>query len=137
MGKVAKNTVFKVDNSSAALTDISTKCHDVKFPRQADSLDSTTFQQGGNKTFQPGLKSGTISISFNWDSTIDAHLCGVLGQDTLLNFEYGPNGSASGEAKKTGTCFLSKYEPPAQVGQLIKGTAEFQISGAVTDGTYT
>jgi hypothetical protein len=137
MAKVAKTTVFKVDNASAVLTDISTKVHDVKFPRQADSLESTTFQQGGNKTFNAGLLSGTISVAFNYDATIDAHLAGVLGQDSpLLNFEYGPNGSATGEVKYTGTCILTKYEPPAQVGQIIKGSAEFQISGAVTRAVY-
>ena len=139
MGNVAKLTTFKVDNSSAVLTDISAKIISVKFPRDVDAVDSSTMQQGGTRSYNAGLSKATIQIEFNYDSTIDAHLSGVFGQDSpLLNFEYGPinNVASSGNPKYTGLCILTKLEPPVQVGQLIKGTAEFTVSGAITRSTY-
>ena len=137
MPTVARNTVFKVDNSSAVLTDISAKVADVKLSRQADILDATTFQQGNAKVYAAGVLGGQIQITFNWDNTIDAHMTGVLGQDTpTLNFEYGPQGSTVGNTKYTGTVILIKYDPPATVNQVIKGQATFQLAGAVTRTTY-
>ena len=134
---VAKNTVLKLGTAGtpATPTDISTKASNVKFPREADEKESTTFQSGGAKQYQVGLTGSSLSFEVNYDTTIDAQLSALLGVEGVA-FEYGPEGSTTGMTKYTGSGFVTKYEPPAQVGELMKATVEFRISGAVTRAAY-
>lgn len=132
-----KSAVFKVDNNSAVLTDISAYCDDVKLPRSIETAETTTFGvTGGSKTYITGLNDSTISISGKWDATLDAVLAPVVGFDTLLNWNYGPEGSTAGRVKFTGLCILTKYEIDAPVGDVVKFSADFQVSGAVTRTTF-
>ena len=57
-----KDSVFKLDNSSGSLTDISTYVNNVDFPETADVSETTTFG-ADNKTYIAGLKDATISLS--------------------------------------------------------------------------
>ncbi len=134
---VAKNTVFKIGTAGTPGTaaDISTSVNSVKFPREVDEQESTTFQGGGAKAFQAGLIGATISVEGNYSTAIDAQFAALLGVDAVA-YEYGPEGSTTGMSKNNGSCILTKYEPPAQVGQLLKFTAEFRITGANTRTTY-
>jgi predicted secreted protein len=132
-----KNAVFKVDNSSASLTDISTYCDSVQLPRSIATAETTTFGvTGGAKTYITGLSDSTVSISGKWDSALDAVLAGVVGQDTLLNWNYGPGGSTTGYVKFTGSAILTKYSVDSPVGDVVKFSADFQVSGPVTRTTW-
>lgn len=130
-----KSTVFKIDDSAGALTDISAFCMNVGFPRAAGTAEVTTFGDA-DKEFIPGLKEGTISIEGKWDPTVDALLNGILGHATSKTFEYGPAGSAGGSVKYTGECILTSYEDSSPVEDAAGFTAEFQITGAVTRTTF-
>jgi hypothetical protein len=89
-----KSTSFKVDNSGGSLTDISDTLTDVSFPETIETAETTSF--GSNaKTYIVGLKDATISVSGNFDATVDAHLAGIAGQAATVSFEYGPEGSTS------------------------------------------
>jgi hypothetical protein len=130
-----KATVFKVDNSGGTLTDISNVLTDVSFPQTVETAETTSF--GSNaKTYIVGLSDATISVSGNFDVTVDAHLIAVLGQAATLSFEYGPEGAATSDAKYTGECILTSYEKSGAVGDVVTFSAEFQVTGAVTRGTY-
>lgn len=132
-----KNAVFKVDDSGGTLTDISTYIHDVTLPRSIETAETTTFGvAGGSKTYVTGLNDSTISISGKFDSTVDAHLAGVLGQDATLSFEYGPAGSTVGYIKFTGEAIMTKYDLSSPVGDVVSFSCDFQITGEVTRGTY-
>lgn len=132
-----KNAVFKVDNSGGTLTDISAYIHEVTLPRAIETAETTTFGvTGGSKTYVTGLNDATISVSGKYDSTVDAHLAGVLGQDATLSFEYGPAGSTTGYIKFTGECIMTKYDLSSPVGDVVSFSADFQVSGAITRGTY-
>ena len=131
-----KATVFKVDNSSGSLTTISDVLTDVSFPQTIETAETTSF--GSNaKTYIVGLSDATISISGNFDTTVDTHLSAVLGQAATLSFEYGPEGSTAGDAKYTGECLMTSYEKSGAVGDVVTFSAEFQVTGAVTRGTYS
>lgn len=137
---VAKKTVFKLGTSATpqVLVDLSTKAKKVNFPREVETKENTTFQSTGDaKTFKAGLNSATITVEFNYDTALDAQLDALRGVDNV-GFEYGPETGvvASGNTKYTGNLILTKYEPPASVGELLTATAEFQVTGAVTRGTY-
>jgi hypothetical protein len=130
-----KSTVFKVDNSGGSLTDISNTLTDVSFPRSVDTAETSAFGDSA-KTYIVGLSDATVSVSGNYDATVDAHLAGVLGQAATLSFEYGPEGSTSTFVKYTGECILTSYEKSGAIGDVVTYSAEFQVTGAVTRGTY-
>ena len=130
-----KSTVFKVDNSGGSLTDISNTLTDVSFPRSVDTAETSAFGDSA-KTYIVGLSDATVSVSGNYDATVDAHLAGVLGQAATLSFEYGTEGSTSTFVKYTGECILTSYEKSGAIGDVVTYSAEFQVTGAVTRGTY-
>ena len=130
-----KSTVFKVDNSGGSLTDISNTLTDVSFPRSVDTAETSAFGDSA-KTYIVGLSDATVSVSGNYDATVDAHLAGVLGQAATLSFEYGPEGSTSTFVKYTGECILTSYEKSGAIGYVVTYSAEFQVTGAVTRDVY-
>jgi len=130
-----KASVFKVDNNAGSLTDISTVLTDVSFPQSVETAETTAFGSSA-KSYIVGLTDGTISISGNFDKTVDIHLAAIVGKTDSVSFEYGPEGSTATYAKYTGECFLTSYEKSGGVGDVVKFSAEFQVTGAITLGTY-
>lgn len=131
-----KAAVFKIDDSGGTLRNISDSLNSISFPREAEVLETTSFGSS-DRTYIVGFKNGTISIEGSFDATYDGYLAGVLGQDATLSFEYGPEGSTSTYTKYTGECIMTSYESTAGVGDVVSYSAEFQITGAVTRGTYS
>jgi hypothetical protein len=131
-----KSTVFKVDNSGGTLTDISNTLTDVGFPQTVDTAETSTFGSSA-KSYVVGLTDSSLSIAGNFDATVDAHLAGVLGQAASLSFEYGPEGSTAGYVKYTGEAYLTSYEKSGAIGDVVSYSAEFQVTGAITRGTYS
>lgn len=130
-----KDSVFKLDNASGSLTDISTYVNNVDFPETADVSETTTLG-ADNKTYIAGLKDATISLSGLWDSTADAIFGAVVGQSATLSYEYSPEGTASGKVKYTGEAILTSYAISSPVGDAVGYSADLQVSGAVTRGTH-
>lgn len=134
-----KNTVFKFGTSGTPATpvDYSTSMDEVGFPRSVDTGETTTFGVTGSaKTYVVGLVDGTISFSGKFDATTDAGIAGILGFDTPVSFEYGPEGSTTGRVKYSGSAILTSYEVTGQVGDVVSAKGEFQITGPVTRGAY-
>jgi hypothetical protein len=131
-----KSTVFKVDNAAGTLTNISDTLTDVSFPQSVDTAETSTFGSSA-KSYVVGLSDSTLSVSGNFDATVDAHLAAVLGQSASLSFEYGPEGSTNGFVKYTGECILTSYEKSGAIGDVVTYSAEFQVTGAITRGTYS
>ena len=130
-----KSTSFKVDNSGGSLTDISDTLTDVSFPQTIETAETTSF--GSNaKTYIVGLSDATLSVSGNFDATVDAHLAGIAGQAATVSFEYGPEGTTSTFVKYTGEAILTSYEKSGAVGDVVTYSAEFQVTGAVTRGAF-
>lgn len=130
-----KDSVFKLDNSSGTLTDISTYVNSVDFPETADVAETTTLGDG-SKSYIVGLKDATLSISGLWDSTLDGILGAVVGQSATLSFEYSPEGTGSGAVKYTGECILTSYSQSSPVGDVVGFSADMQVSGDVTRATH-
>lgn len=130
-----KSSVFKLDNASGSLTDISAFVNNVDFPETADVAE-TSVLGASNKTYIVGLKDATISLSGLFDATADAIFGAVVGQTATLSFEYSPEGTASGKIKYTGECILTNYAMSSPVGDVVAYSADLQVSGAVTRGTH-
>ena len=132
-GKAAS---FKVDNAAGSLTDISNTLTDVSFQQSEDTAETSTFGSSA-KSYVVGLTDSTLSVSGNFDATVDAHLAGILGQAASVSFEYGPEGSTAGYVKYTGEAYLTSYEKSGAIGDVVSYSAEFQVTGAITRGTYS
>ena len=130
-----KDSVFKLDNASGSLTDISTYVNNVDFPETADVSETTTLG-ADNKTYIAGLKDATISLSGLWDATADAIFGAVVGQSATLSYEYSPEGTASGKVKYTGEAILTSYAISSPVGDAVGYSADLQVSGSVTRGSH-
>jgi hypothetical protein len=128
---IGRDQVFKLQDASGTLTDITTYLTDLKMPRDIELYDTTTLGST-SKTFEPGLQDNKINFSFNWILALDTLLSGILGFATARTWEYYPNGTASGKVKYSGSGFLTGYDPGAGVNDLVKGSGTVQVSGAVT-----
>jgi len=131
-----RETVFKLDNSGGTLTDLSSYIDSCTLTEDVDTPGTTTFGTS-SKTYIVGLQDNKFSIGGPWDPTLDAHMNGVIGQTASLSFEYGPEGSDSGDRKYTGECYVTSYKPDSSIGDATKWTADLQVTGDVTRGTYS
>lgn len=127
--------VFKLDDSAGTLTDISAYITSVSVSRNADTVEVTALGDT-DKEYIAGLKDATISIEGIFDPTVDAIFDAALGASATKSWEYGPQGSAVGSVKYTSECICTSYEPETGVDGAGTFSAELQISGAVTRGTY-
>jgi hypothetical protein len=130
-----KSTSFKVDNAAGTLTDISNTLTDVSFPQTIETAETTSFGSSA-KTYIVGLSDSTVSVSGNFDATVDAHLAAIAGQAATVSFEYGPEGTTATQVKYSGEAILTSYEKSGAVGDVVTYSAEFQVTGAVTRGTF-
>jgi len=130
-----KSTVFKVDNNAGSLTDISNTLTDVSFPQSVDTAETSAFGASA-KAYIVGLTDATLSVSGNFDATVDAHLAAIVGKADSVSFEYGPEGSTATYVKYTGEALLTSYEKSGAIGDVVTYSAEFQVTGAITRGTY-
>jgi hypothetical protein len=130
-----KGTSFKLDIAAGTLTDITSYLTSVSMPRSMETGETTVFGQSA-KTYIVGLTDATISFEGNWDSVVDGYLAGVVGQSATLSFEYGPAGTAVGAIKYTGEGILTSYETSNGIGDVVTFSAELQVSGAITRGTF-
>ncbi len=135
MSTHGKNTYFGLDNAGGSLQNISSWLKKVDNPLIVDKHDDTTF--GNNsKTYAPGLKDSTISISGIWSPTVETHFTGLLGLAAATSFVSGPAGNTSGYARRLGECRLVNYKVGSQEGDIIPFDAELQITGDVTFDTF-
>ena len=128
-----KSTDFAIDGTGGSSRNISDTLTDVSFPQTIDTAETTAFGSS-NKSYIVGLKDTTISISGIWDATVDGYLSGT--EPASRSFIFGPAGSTGGNVKYTGECILTNYSQSNPVGDVVSFSADFQVTGAVTRGTY-
>ena len=130
-----KSAVFKLDDSAGTLRDLSSYINEASMPRDIETAETTAFGSSA-KSYITGLTDATISISGMFDSVADGYLAGVVGAATALDFEYGPLGSTASMIKYSGTAILTSYELSSPVGDVVTFSADLQVTGAITRGTW-
>lgn len=134
-----KGGVFKIDNAAGTLQTLTAYVDQWSISNSVDMAETTTMGSEV-KTYLSGQSDATISVSGLYDSTAstgpDVVLQGLIGLETTSTFELGPEGSTSGKIKYTGESFLTGYEITAAGGDVVKFTADFQVTGAVTKTTF-
>ncbi len=135
-----KDAYFAIDDTGATLRNISPYVNSTDVEYSQDLHDDTCYGAIGH-SFAGGLTNGRITISGLWNDTADVGsrtvFKGLRNHPTPVDFEWGPEGSGSGAEKITGTCLVESYTESAPVADLVSFTASIQISGAVTDGTFS
>jgi hypothetical protein len=124
-----KDTYFKV-----ASTDLSTYINSVSVSRTADTAETSAFGSS-TKSFVSGLRDATITVSGMFDAAVYSTIAGWLG--TSQTWEYGPAGSASGRVKVSGSGIVTSVELSSSVGEVVAANISIQVSGTVTDGTFS
>ena len=138
--KHGKNAYFALDGVAGTLVKISDTLNQVTLPRSLETAETTAFG-AADKTYIVGLGDSTVSVSGQFDATVDALVAGDManlksGSVSSLTFEYGPSGSTSGLPKMTGEALITSYEVSSPVGDVITYSLELQVTGAVTATTY-
>lgn len=132
-----KSTKFQLDNTSAALADISTYADSVDgLPGEVEMSDVTTFGNEGHKNI-PGLENGSITVAGDWDAALDA----IVGSTTqrkaaTRTFEFGPAGGTTGLVKYSGECWISGYTVNNSVTDKVTFSMTLLVDGVVTRGTW-
>lgn len=135
-----KDAYFAVEDSTGTtLRNISPYVTSVSFNQSNDNHDDTTYGAEAH-TFRNGLTTATIDVDGLFDKTAvtGAHtvLQSLVGIETTVGFEFGPEGNGAGATKFTGECVLSSYNTSAPVADLVSFSASFQCSGAITAGVF-
>ena len=136
-----KDAYFSIeDGAGTTLRNISPYVTSVEFTQSNDTHDDTTYGQEGH-TFRNGLTDGTITVNGLWDDTASTGSYTVfqslIGIETTVGFEWGPEGNGSGAVKRSGECVVESYSESAPVADLVSFTASLKISGSVTVGTFS
>ena len=139
MATTALNINFQIGSAgteTTLVTTLSDKVSSCDFSQTQDLPDATAFNGNGARSFVVGLREGEFAMEFFWDATVDAHLNGLFGNQTPVNYQYGPDGSSTGKRKYTGTLFVMNVSTPATVGDIKKVNATFKLNGAPTATTF-
>ena len=136
-----KDAVFKLDDSGGTLRTLTSYVDNVSgLPGGRDLAEVTAFGDGGTKSI-PGLQDVSFTIKGHFDSTAstgpNAVLNGLRTATATATFEYGPEGGTTGKVKFLGECWLTEYEVEAEVDDKVSFTAEFQVDGTVSSGTFS
>lgn len=132
-----KNTYFGLGDATdeTVADNISSYLNEVSFPETVETADTANFGSSAH-TYVIGLTDATISLSGMWDPTVDSRFTGLLGNETAVAFEYGPAGGTTGKTKYSGNAYITSYEVSGGIGDMVSFSAELQVTGAVTRGTF-
>jgi hypothetical protein len=121
-----RHTVVTIDG-----TDLSTSTNSTDFNDGTDSHDVTCYG-ASRKAYHAGLGDGKITISgvHNDDATGPrAVLKPLKTAGSVVPFVFRPEGTGSGKAQSAVDVIVVAYNESAPVADMIKWTAELQMSG--------
>lgn len=131
---------FSLDNGGGSVIDLTAKAREVDLTLDQAMHDITVFGMSSHaKTV--GLKDGKFTVTFVSDNTIMDHLTGIYaaqtpGASTTFSFVIGPRGSTSGYEKFSGECIMPSLPVSAKVDDIETLQVTFEVTGAVTVGTF-
>ena len=99
-------------------------------------LDITTKDSGLDAEYVPDQRSGTFSAQGLWDETSDngfSVLFAAQKAGTLLTVKWGA--TVPGSKYYSASAYISSLSATAPKNAIASWSGEFQITGAVTEGT--
>lgn len=112
--------------------DISQYLDTVTFTTSGDVLDISTFTFTGHRK-RGGLTNGNIAIGGVYDTTTGGpHDVLFPLLNTVVAFDWRPEGTGVGKPKTTGSVLVSTYVESAPVADIVRWTSTLEIDGAFT-----
>lgn len=136
----SKVSKFLIDDTGSTQRDLSPYITEVRGLPGPRTLNEVTALGDSGVKFIQGLEDVTITLNGMFDNTATSGPDAVLGplrtHTSAVDFEYGPEGSGTGDVKYSGTCWVVSYELRSRVGNLVEWSASLQVEGTVTRGTF-
>ena len=130
------NGFFSLANSSGTVVDLTSYIVSLDDYTTTDMNESTTWSNGGNRSFRPGLSGGKITIKFRRDPAVDAVMRNPRTPAAGRAFVLGMDGNGSGATRKTGYVLLPSYKRSADFESMQESSVELLQNGAVTEDTF-
>lgn len=136
------SAVLKVTDTGATLRDLSTYIKSTDgLPGSAALEDVTTLGAAGQaRIYAKALNDAKFTLNLMWDPTAtsgpDAVLGPLLTDATARGYQFGPQGTTTGNIRYTGNAFLEEYKITAAADKYVTAVATFQRSGAGTRDTW-
>lgn len=133
-----KNSAWKHKlTGNLTLTDFTTKTMSVTLNASAETVESTTFGDA-YRNYEQSFKNATIDSEYKYDATLYGQLSAIYNNGDTVDFELYPDGdTGSGKPKITGSCFITEFGTPVEIGDLLTLEVTWQVDGALTFGTVS
>ena len=118
-----------------SFTDISGYVNTSTLPWNREEHETTTYGPSKAKTFQGGNTDQTFDMGGRWNSAFAAIIEPLVDADQIV-IRWGKRGSANGMPYKEFTGFITKYEDPADSGDVDQWSATVRADAEVTDGVF-
>lgn len=112
--------------------DLSTYLRTATAPYNAGELDTTTYGNNGDKSFQKDLSDSTISLGGFWRDTVGEPVETVLNNAAVITIA--PSGAVLNNPARLAYVFGTKTETPADAGDLIQQSADYRARDGVGRG---
>ena len=136
----SKVSRFLIDDTGSVQRDLSAYVAEVRGLPGPRTLNEVTALGDSGARFVTGLEDVTITLSGIFDNTATSGPDAVLGplrtHGSAVDFEYGPEGSGTGDVKYSGKCWVLNYDLRSRVGKLVEWAAALQVEDTVTRGTF-
>ena len=130
-----KSGFFSVTDTGGSVRNLSSGLDSASIDRSADTAEVTSFGDD-DRNYIAGLRGATISLSGTFASTYALRLDGMLGNSTLTNWVYGPEGNTTGYRKYSGAGNVTSVSYSGSVDGKIDMSIDVQVSGAVTRAVF-
>ena len=131
---------FLIDDAGGSRRDLSPYLTEVSGLPGLRALNEVTALGDRGARFVPGLERVSIRLEGLFDDTASTGPDDVLGalrsHSSAVDFEYGPEGAASGDARYGGACWVASYDLRSRVGRLVEWSASLRVDGVVTKGAF-
>ena len=130
---------LKIGDATNVLTEVATWLESISNSGDADELDGTVFVPGATvatKITLFGAVNRSMSISGRWDAAAETFFNSISGLQNR-SYEYGPEGTATGKTKISGTLNVGIWNGPGDqnVNGVIGFTLELRVNSR-TVGTF-
>jgi hypothetical protein len=135
MPTIGAGASFKIGDATNALVEIADKLETISSASDTEEFNASTFTPSGTlatKVKGYGATERTYTLTGWWDLTIDTLFEAISGM-TGRNFEYGPEGTATGKRKYSGTVNVGVWNGPGD--QSPNGFIPFSIEVSVVTRT--
>lgn len=116
-------------------TDYQDDTRDLSISLDQKTIDATVFGDA-YEDFETSFKSATGEVKYKYSTAMWNVINSIYDNGDTITFEVGFDGTTTGKPKITGSWFITKIGFPVSVGNLMEFTVSYQITGAVSFGSY-